>query len=474
MKRRFVGSLTRGVSIGLGLLVFIHGSFAAMESPTRDDPPRDVTGWKLKVSPNGRYFVNQDDKPFFYLGDTCWLLFQRLNRAEVDEYLKDRAAKGFTVIQAYVVRGLGKVHPDGNGSLRDDGPFDDRDPTRPNANYFQNVDYVINRANELGMAVGLVTAKSWHVNDHPEKVFNQENVYVFGKFLGDRYKNNAVFWYPGGDSPPGGDQSVWVSMAKGLRDGCGGNHLISYHGQGSTSSSEWFHQADWLDFNSIQSGHHFGSDSYPFVNHDYGLKPAKPTVDMEPAYENHPTGDGKPRIDSHKVRSQAYTALLAGAAGHAYGAMDNFWLYRDGDGPFPKDGYQPWRQAIAYEGSTQVGLMRRLFELRPWYNLVPDPSIVVKGEGKSPNRVVAARAADGGFIVVYLPRGGSVEIKTRTLSGKSVQARWYDPRNGTWKEIGAFPNGETREFIAPDQGPRSDWVLVLDDAESNPPTDPER
>ena len=62
---------------------------------------------KLKVSPNGRYFVDQDGKPFFYLGDTCWLLFQRLDREEVDEYLKDRAAKGFTVIQAYVLRGLG-------------------------------------------------------------------------------------------------------------------------------------------------------------------------------------------------------------------------------------------------------------------------------------------------------------------------------------------------------------------------------
>src|SRR5262245_29427641 len=62
-----------------------------------------VKGMKLKVSPSGRYFVDQDGKPFFYLGDTCWLLFQRLNRQELDDYLKDRAGKGFTVIQAYVL-----------------------------------------------------------------------------------------------------------------------------------------------------------------------------------------------------------------------------------------------------------------------------------------------------------------------------------------------------------------------------------
>jgi hypothetical protein len=58
-----------------------------------------VKGMRLKVSPNGRYFVDRDGKPFFYLGDTCWLLFQRLDHQEVDEYLKDRAAKGFTVIK---------------------------------------------------------------------------------------------------------------------------------------------------------------------------------------------------------------------------------------------------------------------------------------------------------------------------------------------------------------------------------------
>ena len=287
---------------------------------TPDDAPvPSVKNLKLSVSASGRYFVDQGGKPFFYLGDTCWLLFQRLNREELDEYLKDRAAKGFTVIQAYVLRGLGQQHPDGNSSLLDVTPLIERDPTRPNEEFFKNVDYVVNRANELGLVMGLVTAKSWHVTDHPEKVFDEKNAYTFGKFLGARYKNNAVMWFPGGDSAPGKYDAVWVAMAKGLKDGSGGGQLVSYHGQGSTSSSMWFHKADWLDFNSIQSGHNFASDSYAFVSKDYALTPAKPTVDMEPAYENHPTGANKPRVDAHKVRSQAYSAMLAGAAGHGYG-----------------------------------------------------------------------------------------------------------------------------------------------------------
>jgi hypothetical protein len=440
------------------LLIAVCGSAAAPSDATA----RSVKNLKLKVSANGRYFVDQDGKPFFYLGDTCWLLFQRPNREEVDEYLKDRAAKGFTVIQAYVLRGLGKNHPDGNSSLLDATPLVERDLTRPNEEFFKNVDYVVNRANELGLVMGLVTAKSWHVTDHPEKVFDEQNAYAFGRFLGERYRNNSVLWFPGGDSAPGKHEAVWVAMAKGLKDGSRGSHLVCYHGHGGTSSSMWFHQADWLDFNSIQSGHHFGSDSYAFVSRDYALSPAKPTVDMEPAYENHPTGAGKPRIDAHKVRSQAYSAMLAGAAGHGYGALDLFYFYKDADGPFPKNGFQPWRTAMAYEGSRQVGLMRRLFEQRPWHKMVPDQAAIASEQGDGRHRIIAARADDGSFAIAYTPVGRPVSMRMDKLHGPRVNAQWYDPRSGTWKAIGQYPNQGIREFDAPTQGEQDDWVLVLD------------
>ena len=457
---------TPALSISLGAL----GSLATAlllamggHAATPDDAPaRSVKNLKLKVSANGRYFVDQGGKPFFYLGDTCWLLFQRPNREELDEYLKDRAAKGFTVIQAYVVRGLGKKHPDANSSLLDATPFIERDPTRPNEEFFTNVDYVVNRANELGLVMGLVTAKSWHVTDHPEKVFDEKNAFTFGKFLGARYQNNAVLWFPGGDSAPGKYDAVWVAMAKGLKDGCGGSQLVCYHGQGSTSSSMWFHKADWLDFNSIQSGHHFGSDSYAFVSKDCALTPAKPTVDMEPAYENHPTGANQPRVDAHKVRTQAYAAMLAGAAGHGFGSMDLFYFYKDADGPFPKNGFQHWRRAVAYEGSRQVGLMRWLFEQRPWHKMVPDQSVLASESGGGPYRLVAARAEDGSFVLAYTARGQPVSIHLNKLSGSPVKAQWFDPRDGTWNALGEYPNQGIHEFVAPSHGEKDDWVLVLD------------
>src|SRR5947209_8640274 len=63
------------------------------ERKAKTKAAKSVKGMRLMVSANGRYFVDQDGKPFFYLGDTCWVLFQRLDHKEVEEYLKDRAGK---------------------------------------------------------------------------------------------------------------------------------------------------------------------------------------------------------------------------------------------------------------------------------------------------------------------------------------------------------------------------------------------
>ena len=49
----------------------------------------------LRVSDNKRFLVYQDGTPFFYLGDTAWELFHRLNREEAERYLKNRASQGF-------------------------------------------------------------------------------------------------------------------------------------------------------------------------------------------------------------------------------------------------------------------------------------------------------------------------------------------------------------------------------------------
>src|SRR5687768_13026496 len=67
----------------------------------------------LKVSENKRFLIHMDEKPFFYLGDTAWELFHRLDREQAIQYLKNRAALGYTVIQAVALAELDGL-PDPN------------------------------------------------------------------------------------------------------------------------------------------------------------------------------------------------------------------------------------------------------------------------------------------------------------------------------------------------------------------------
>ena len=93
----------------------------AAEHPWRTHGP-------LRIAENRRFIVHQDGTPFFYLGDTAWEFFHRLNREEAEQYLKDRASKGFTVIQAVALAeldGLNDPNPYGHR------PLIDNDPARP-------------------------------------------------------------------------------------------------------------------------------------------------------------------------------------------------------------------------------------------------------------------------------------------------------------------------------------------------------
>src|SRR5262249_19602871 len=196
---------------------------------------------------------------------------------------------------------------------------------------------------------------------------------------------------------------------------------------------------------------------------DSAMGPAHPDVAKEPAFETHPTGAGKPRVDVHKVRTQAYFAMLAGAAGHAYGSLDLFWFLKRGDGPFPRDGFMDWRTAMNYPAAGQMRALRRLFEQRPWYQLTPDQSVLAADPGSGPFRAVAARAQDGSFVIAYTPEGKPLSISMDKISGKTVKAQGSDRREGTWTHSGEFPNTDRREFVPSSQGEQSDWVLVLED-----------
>ena len=116
-----------------------------------------------------------------------------------------------------------------------------------------------------------------------------------------------------------------------------------------------------------------------------------------------------------------------------------------------------------FPGAIGVGLARKLFESRPWYKMVPDQTVIASGQGEGEDHIQAAIADDGSFILAYLTLGNPVKIYMDRLTVKKVRAQWYNPRDGRFIYIGEYPNSGIREFVAPTNYDRDDWVLVLDD-----------
>src|SRR5690606_38269800 len=111
------------------------------------------------------------------------------------------------------------------------------------------------------------------------EIFDTDNAEAYGRFLGARYRDASIVWILGGDRIPEDEEDLAIvrAMARGIASGDGGRHLITYHPQGRQSSSRFFHDADWLDFNMHQSGHG-SADFHNFeaTLADYRLAPAKP------------------------------------------------------------------------------------------------------------------------------------------------------------------------------------------------------
>jgi hypothetical protein len=429
---------------------------------------------RVRVSDNHRFLVTEDGAPFFWLGDTAWELFHRLTREDAAAYFVNRQRNRFNVIQAVALAefdGLGT--PNAYGEL----PLIDNDPARPNEGYFAYVDELVRLAAAHGLYVGLLP--TWGDKVTPmwgrgPAVFDAANARVYGRWLGQRYRDQAnVIWVIGGDRPPVNDDAdyrpIWRAMAAGIDEGTGGVALMTYHPPGRRSTSEWLHDEPWLDLNMMQSGHGSGHDTpvWEMIERDYRLQPAKPVLDGEPNYEDHPVNPW-PRWDpasgyyrDHDVRKQTYRSVFAGGCGVTYGHHAVWQFYAE-----PREvinhADRPWTEAIDRPAARQMRHLRALIESRPFLTRVPDQDLLASDVGSGAEHIRATRDADGSYALVYLPESRPITVRMDAISGDTARAWWYDPRSGAASPIGAFPAEGQRSFAPPAEGP--DWVLVLDDA----------
>jgi hypothetical protein len=187
------------------------------------------------------------------------------------------------------------------------------------------------------------------------------------------------------------------------------------------------------------------------VTRDYGLKPVKPTLMAEAAYES--GSEYGFEVTPLWVRRQAYYSYLAGGH-HTYGHNDSWRIL------------PTWKRALDAPGARQMGVLRKIFEARAeWWLLVPDQSLLTSG-GRTEGKVLrlAARHRDGRWAMVYLADGAVFSVDLTKLAGPAITAFWVDPKTGKPLATGTCANEGTRSFSTPDGW--DDALLILETAGS--------
>jgi hypothetical protein len=417
--------------------------------------PKSFPG-PIRISQNGRFFADSSGAPFFWLGDTAWPLFAEYTPENARRYLLSRAKLGYTVIQGVLAWGGGtgfetrSPGPNASGHA----PWLNGDPSTPNDAYFQNVDALVEFAALNGLVLGMLPIWGYYVNDVQTLIV--ENASSYGHWLGERYKDASnIVWILGGDRLPTGFEDVTRQLAAGLRSGDRGSHLITYHPCGGRSSSQFFHNETWLDFNTIQTWTSWDK-IYPFVQTDSMISPVKPVVLGEGAYESgpeYPMGPITPLI----IRRQAWWAFMAG--GFFTNGHNQNWRMESN-----------WDDILTAPGAAQMRVYNQIITSHPWWQMVPEQGLFETGVNSDRTLNAAKRTLDSSCGLIYLSSQCHVLLNLDKILNQRVRGTWINPQNGEQKEAGDYATGNRTGSIFP-QGQKArvstpdfweDSVLVLD------------
>ena len=278
--------------IAMAVLMFMGSGVMAQKAKT-------YIPWengKLQVSDEGRYLRHENGTPFFWLGETGWLMPERLNRDEVNYYLQNCKEAGYNMVQVQVLNSVPSYNIYGKSSNPDGWNFKNIDK-KGEYGYWNHMDYIIRTAASKGIYIGMVCIWGSPVD---AGLMNEKEAVAYGEFLVNRYKDDPnIIWIIGGDIRGDKKTEVWDALARSIRQQ-DKDHLMTFHPRGRTTSAAWFNDREWLDFNMFQSGHRRygqrkGDGDYPIKENTEEdnwrfveastLNTQKPVIDDEPIYE---------------------------------------------------------------------------------------------------------------------------------------------------------------------------------------------
>jgi hypothetical protein len=393
----------------------------------------------LRVSEDGRLLVHADGTPFLWIGDTCWAAPVHATEQEWRQYVANRAAKGYSVLQLSVAPDWALEH-----SRRGIAPFLSKMPdiTMPNPQYFQDLDRKLAIANDSGLVVMMVG-----LMETPYRYPRPEQVAVLSRYVAARCGSFAVIFSPSFDS--GIREAETLAAARAIREASPASLITMHMG---TGVGPRFHGAEWLSFDMFQSGHNGGdrvSQSVRAVGMPaeiLALSPRKPIVNGEAIYE----GDLGCAYD---VRRTAWLSFLSGAVGYTAGINE---LYQ----------WEPDALAkMDLPSSDQVSLLGRILRALPWWKLEPAPNRILNQPSDRSRLMALAMTSDRRLAMAYLPDNEALEADL-TGCAPECDVLWISPVDGRWQDGKRLLSSERCRLVPPD---RRDWVALLTVPDSTAP-----
>ena len=431
----------------------------------------------LKPSANNRYLVYDDGTPFYWLGDTHWSGFnsaERLNESNDPRFasmfkgiIDQRVAQGYTVWKAETFannnEGGNPPSNEGGASWGSGGFFNDLNP-----GFWQNIDQRMNYLASKGLVISFAQGIGRSMTNSSGEADHKR----LARYILARYGAYPTVWITAQEyNDFGACGACWANVASYVYGLDPYKRANSMH-NGPTNPIAYHDQA-WYGFVTLQQAHN-RADSVDYWLNQYNANPARPVLEDEANYEDIIPEYGGGVTPKWKTRQSAWQSQVGGAFGFTYGAQGIWWGCYTNTDPNGNCGSgssaRAWNTAIDFPVGQQMSYVKAFWTAFDWWTLAPDGSAIT-WSGAPTDSQKPYQKTDGtnrSIVVAYLPLridgGATYTGVVRNLSPTgSYQARWFDPRNGTYTTIASniAPSSEGTWSIPAQPNASDDWVLLI-------------
>lgn len=434
----------------------LHGVTAQIDARAYSGDKAVFAHGFLKPSQNRRYFVHADGTPFLWMSEDhafmdgeAWDQSNRPGTTSQFKHMADtRWKQGFTVYQSVVWTRKGWEKPG-----------------VPKLEYYRDLDRKFAYLADLGFVHSTAVGYHKDLGDGVPAPAELQAMKLATRYVQARYGAYPLAFYTCGEfNIPAGEKvdpkrvgkenlyvrDWWAQIATTF-------HAENAYGHPQSINfwqplGDWFKDEPFMTFWCLQA---YSLRDHKYYRYFYDLAPTRPIIDPFSGMDR-----GRPRSQEAQ-RGIAYVVMQSGGAGWGF-LVEGIWnncYTKDSGNSVDTWGGTPWFTTIEWQGATYMTHAVQFYKSLKWWEMIPR-----NGEtewAKLDDDLRSPITADGkGTVIVYFYGRGGGTLGKSAVTGGQV-ARWYDPRTGTYRDIGAVAPAADGTWTIPGRPDGKDWVLLV-------------